>query len=71
MFFFFYLALNIVINIEIRPGQIDLNILLREVCESLMNKILIQKNIKINKAGGGFSYFITSFKKDKTEVNLS
>ena len=69
-FFFFSFELKICIKIDIKPGHIDLNILFREVWDSLMNNILMQKSIKISKAGEEFSYFITSFKNSKTVLNL-
>jgi hypothetical protein len=38
----------------IKLGQKDLNILFRAVSESLINNILIQKSIRIRRAGEGF-----------------
>lgn len=70
LFFFFYLELKIWIKIEISPGQIDLNILLSDVCDSLMNRIRMQKSIRISKAGDEFSSFMTSFKKSKTVLSF-
>lgn len=72
MFLFFRLSfeLNIWIRIDIRPGQMDLNILFREVWESRMNRMRIQNNIKIKRAGEEFYYFITSFRNKSTVASL-
>jgi hypothetical protein len=70
LLFFFYLELKIWIRIEISPGQMDLNILLSDVCDKRMNKILMQKSIKMSRAGEEFSSFITSFKNSSTVLSL-
>ena len=54
----------------IRLGQMDLNIRFKEVSDSLMNKILIQKRMRIRSAGEGFSDFITSFRDSSTTRSL-
>ncbi len=70
LFFFFSLVLKIWIKMEMSPGQMDLNILFNDVWDNLMNKILMQKSMRMSNAGEEFSYFMTSFKKSKTVLNL-
>lgn len=70
LFFFFSLELKIWIKMEMSPGHIDLNILLRDVWESLMNNILMQKSINIRRAGDEFSSFMTSFKNNSTVLSF-
>lgn len=50
---------NICIRSAIRLGQIDLNILLKTLGDSLKNNILIQNIMSISRAGDGFYDFIT------------
>lgn len=57
-------------RMEIRPGQMDLNILFKEVCDSLMKRIRMQNNIKIKRAGEEFSSFMTSLRNIRTVVSF-
>jgi hypothetical protein len=70
LFFFFSFELKIWIKIDIKPGQIDLNILFKEVWDNLINNIRMQKSIKINNAGDDVYSFITSFRNKSTVLNL-
>ena len=67
---FLSLDVNICMRIAMSPGHIDLNILLRELCDSLIKRILIQNSISISKAGEVFYYFITSLRNSRTVLSL-
>lgn len=68
MFFVARSFLNIVISKVIRLGHTERNSLFKLIADNLMNKILMQKRIRMSIAGGGFYCFITSLTDSKTTL---